>query len=507
MPIVVMNGFASQRDPVTNAFVDYGSATLTFNVGYYSEGFSFSPNYAPRYGEGWQWGEIVSTGHYARPIAQSDIDPGAILEVQYARLFQLIGPSTQTSILQVGAYPSAGHRAGPFEFWFELSGDPVLAGFTEATLPEVADPDWRFSHFPVPYSRRFVDLPNTLIGSGIPGVLLRGTQGEDTLTGGIGDDTVLGSDGNDALWGFMDDDLLLGGSNFDTIYAGAGNDTAEGGAGRDLAFLGAGNDLFADIAQSGELGQDTVFAGTGSDTIVGRGGHDLFYGGGGQDLIFGREGNDYFFGGDGDDELHGADGADNLFGGSGNDELQGGSGNDVIFGGAGDDLVFLNRGNDRYFSVYGKKTAPGTDTVFGGHGNDTISASADTSNVIHGEWGDDLLLGGGRNDSIFGGDGADSLWGGTGMDQLTGGNGLDTFFFVDGFGADTVFGFDAADGEKISFAGVTNITDFADLVTNHLVNAGGTAQIVDGANSILLNGVAFVEVGVGFDYSAGDFIF
>ena len=57
------------------------------------------------------------------------------------------------------------------------------------------------------------------------------------------------------------------------------------------------------------------------------------------------------------------------------------------------------------------------------------------------------------------------------------------------------------------FADVSAITSFADLITNHLVNVGGTAQIVDGANTILLDGVDFSEVGVGLAYSADDFIF
>lgn len=39
------------------------------------------------------------------------------------------------------------------------------------------------------------------------------------------------------------------------------------------------------------------------------------------------------------------------------------------------------------------------------------------------------------------------------------------------------------------------------------MNAGGTAQIVDGANSILLSGVSFSDVGVGLAYSADDFLF
>ena len=332
-----------------------------------------------------------------------------------------------------------------------------------------------------------------------------GTLGQDTVFGGAGQDTIQGGGGNDAFFGELGDDeihgrlgddKLYGGDGFDTLYGGDGNDRAWGGNGRDKVFLGNGNDAFYDTSQGGTLGQDTVFAGAGNDTIEGGAGNDVFFGELGNDVIRARLGND------------------KLYGGDGFDTLDGGDGNDSIWGGNGRDKVFLGNGNDVFFDNSQGGTL-GQDTVFGGAGFDTVNGGAGNdvfygnkgNDRLFGANGDDRLYGGDNADMLYGGNGADSLWGGNGIDQIWGGAGLDTFFFADGFGTDTVFGFDAADGEKVSLVGVTAITDFADLITNHLVNVGGTARIVDGSNFIQLNGVAFADVGIGLAYSADDFIF
>ncbi|MEP2532166.1 hypothetical protein [Shimia sp.] len=129
----------------------------------------------------------------------------------------------------------------------------------------------------------------------------------------------------------------------------------------------------------------------------------------------------------------------------------------------------------------------GFDEFYGEAGND----------VLRGGLGFDRLFGGANADQLFGDLGNDTLNGGLGQDQMTGGAGLDRFVFASGFGNDTIFGFEAADGEKINLAGVGAITGFADLITNHLEDAGGTARIVAGVNSILLDGVSFSDVGAG----------
>ncbi|MEO0850765.1 MAG: calcium-binding protein, partial [Pseudomonadota bacterium] len=63
--------------------------------------------------------------------------------------------------------------------------------------------------------------------------------------------------------------------------------------------------------------------------------------------------------------------------------------------------------------------------------------------------------------------------------------------------------FDALNGlEKIDLTDVTGITDFADLMTNHLeVGTDGVVRIVVDGNSITLTGV------IASDLDASDFIF
>ena len=66
------------------------------------------------------------------------------------------------------------------------------------------------------------------------------------------------------------------------------------------------------------------------------------------------------------------------------------------------------------------------------------------------------------------------------------------FVFMDNSGTDTIADFDVADAfELINLASVTTITDFNDLVTDHLsANAQGYAVISYDANSITLDNVA-----------------
>ncbi|MEP2529984.1 VWA domain-containing protein [Shimia sp.] len=281
-----------------------------------------------------------------------------------------------------------------------------------------------------------------------------------------------------------------------------------------------------------EDGNDVLFGGTGSDTLVGEGGDDALFGGMGNDLVNGGVGADTLFGGEGYDSLNGGRGADNLYGVTGNDVLSGQNGNDKLFGGEGSDTLYGGDGNDTVHGGNGADKAllgngadvffdndesgdAGRDTVFGGNGYDTVNGGGG-NDVFYGEAGNDVLRGKNGNDKLFGGANADRLFGsagndtlngGLGQDQMTGGDGLDRFVFNSGFGNDTVFGFEAADGEKINLAGVAAITGFADLIANHLEEANGTARIVAGANSILLDGVDVADVGVGLAYSGDDFIF
>ncbi|RBI82233.1 hypothetical protein DRV85_18880, partial [Rhodosalinus halophilus] len=63
------------------------------------------------------------------------------------------------------------------------------------------------------------------------------------------------------------------------------------------------------------------------------------------------------------------------------------------------------------------------------------------------------------------------------------------------------------DDERIDLSAIAEIVDFTDLVANHLADVGGTAQIQSSQGTILLQGIAVLEIGVGLAYSGEDFVF
>lgn len=148
------------------------------------------------------------------------------------------------------------------------------------------------------------------------GVLINGTNNNDTLTGGNGNDIINGLGGNDAIAG-------LGGE--DSLYGNGGNDYIVGG-----------------------LGYDKLFGGQGNDTLDGGKNDDILRGDKGNDSLSGKEGNDLLIGGAGNDNLSGGQDNDTLRGDKGNDFLNGGQGLDILEGGLGRDTFVLapNSGRD-----------------------------------------------------------------------------------------------------------------------------------------------------------------
>ncbi|NNF70825.1 MAG: calcium-binding protein, partial [Rhodobacteraceae bacterium] len=142
------------------------------------------------------------------------------------------------------------------------------------------------------------------------------------------------------------------------------------------------------------------------------------------------------------------------------------------------------------------------DALFGEQGDD----------VLRGEEGDDRLNGGPGNDVIDGGDGADTLAGGSGFDTilagpgddiLTGNFNADTFVIADGFGTDRITDFEATnDFEKIDLAGVASITDWDDLIANHLSQEGVEVWISPDSDDLLI--IEGVDAG---DLDPLDFLF
>jgi len=104
--------------------------------------------------------------------------------------------------------------------------------------------------------------PITLDGGAGNDRLLRGSSGNDRISGGDGTDDLQGQEG---------DDVLDGGPGNDTIAGSAGNDTITGGPGADSMNGSYGNDVFyahdgeADTLISGGPGIDTAYYDAGLD--------------------------------------------------------------------------------------------------------------------------------------------------------------------------------------------------------------------------------------------------
>ncbi|WP_238364099.1 calcium-binding protein [Mesobacterium pallidum] len=358
-----------------------------------------------------------------------------------------------------------------------------------------------------------------ILEGGVGADLLNGNWGDDTLIGGLGDDTGFGGVGDDLLQGGEGLDSLAGEGGNDRLEGDAGNDTLDGGAGADTMVGGTGSDVYI-VDDAGDViieaageGRDSVESSISialSDlnqqledlTLIGTGDMDGA-GNGRPNVITGTTGQNL---------LEGKHGRDKLIGLAGDDTLDGGLGGDRMIGNYGNDLYIVNDTGDWVVEkLY--------------QGQDTISANIELSLARFGQDVEHLELtgtadikgsGNGVDNSITGNDGnnllqgfggEDTLDGGAGNDTLNGGLDADTFVFTGEFGQDTVKAFDAVDAEKIDLSAQAEVGGYWDLINNHLVDLGGEAQIVIGANAILLEGVAVADFGWLLAYSPDDFIF
>ena len=168
----------------------------------------------------------------------------------------------------------------------------------------------------------------------LPGGLIAGTAGNDTLTAPADGAayTLLGRAGNDTL---------IGGTGNDTLNGGAGIDTMTGGAGNDTYFVDNAKDVVNEAVGGGS---DTVWASvsytlaTGTTLAPGPEIEFLRANSATGVTLTGNQFSHHIFGGAGNDTLIGGTGNDALSGGAGNDILNGGAGNDTLTGGAGSDV-------------------------------------------------------------------------------------------------------------------------------------------------------------------------
>ncbi|MEX0366015.1 MAG: calcium-binding protein, partial [Ruegeria sp.] len=255
---------------------------------------------------------------------------------------------------------------------------------------------------------------------------------------------------------------------------------------------------------NGLNGNDTIYGGNGNDIVIGDDGNDFLYGAGGENGS-NVVNTDRLDGGTGRDFLYGSDGQDTLIGRDGDDFMVGNDGDDVINGGAGIDWAsyrYASGAVSASLATGSSAGADGVDTLVqierlqGSAFNDTLTGNA-ADNVLAGFDGDDTLDGRA---------GADRLQGDRGNDTLTGGADADRFVFGNNFGDDVITDFDTVNAERIDLSANSSLNSFADVLAS-LTNVGGFAQINDGANSILLDGIAFGDVSATGPVSASDFIF
>ena len=110
---------------------------------------------------------------------------------------------------------------------------------------------------------------------------------------------------------------------------------------------------------------------------------------------------------------------------------------------AQDVLRYLNSGDD---TLVASQTYDFADLLRGNEGNDVILAGPGNDELRGGK-DKDVLYGQDGDDDLRGGRGDDILDGGTGDDVLAGGPGNDTFVFLNGYGNDTVRGFEVGDAD------------------------------------------------------------
>ena len=325
---------------------------------------------------------------------------------------------------------------------------------------------------------------------------IRGTDGEDSMTGSDetdfiygygGDDTLNGGAGEDWIDGYDGDDMLYGGDDADAIWGGGGADTLYGGAGDDWLF--------------GEGGDDRLYGGDGGDVLYGNEGDDRLSGDAGGDWLYGQDGDDRLYGNDGDDWIAGHSGDDTLSGGAGDDTLRGDSGGDDLHGGAGDDVLYGSGGDDTLYGDAGDDTLhggsasdvlygdAGADTLNGSYGGDVIYGGVD-NDILNGDDGDDLLEGSAGTDTLYGGAGSDYLRGDSlaliGTEIFTGPADADIFVLnTADSGTDTITDFTPSDGDKIrieEFTGVIPATVGAFLTAANLRVEKGHIKVDAWAN-------------------------
>lgn len=273
---------------------------------------------------------------------------------------------------------------------------------------------------------------------------------------GIENATLLGSL-DLSLKGDAQDNKLVGNDGNNTLGGGAGADTLSGGLGNDLYIVDNAGDRVIEGANGGIDRVGTYVSLKLADNVE-------------QAQVLGRApvnltGNIL----------------DNLLTGNGSANiLDGGGGADTMKGGRGSDVYVVDDPGDQVIE-------------FKSQGIDTIRSLIDLTLSAHVENGVAIgtaavdLKGNALANLLIGNSAANVIDGGAGNDRLTGGGDADTFVFRTGSRQDVVTDFTVAGTahDVIDLRGLTAVTDFTDLVANHLTQSGTTALITAGNGDVL----------------------
>ncbi|MFZ7179522.1 Ig-like domain-containing protein [Avibacterium avium] len=158
---------------------------------------------------------------------------------------------------------------------------------------------------------------------------------------------------------------------------------------------------------------------------------------------------------------------------------------DTINGGNGDDVIFGDTIDVSGSGMSWSNTQKAAYDYLQENWKDVLSSDATGGNdIIDGGAGDDIIIGGGGNDTLTGGDGADKF-----VYNLQGGN-----------GNDTIVDFNAAEGDKLVFTGVTSAEVFKsennaqwDANSHTLTFRSGAGDSNQYNNSVTVNGVNSLE--------------
>lgn len=326
---------------------------------------------------------------------------------------------------------------------------------------------------------------------------IRGTGGNDTLTGTAEVDTIAGYDGNDTLNGAAGADTLIGGLGDDAYTVDNAGDVIveSAGEGTDTVQSFVTYALSAHVENltlAGSLGIHAT-GNSGANVLTGNSGNNILAGLGGADVLNGGLGTDTVTyaasaaginvslvantGSSGDAAGDTFLSIENIIGSDFDDVIEGTSGANNLNGGAGIDTVSYQNAASAVTVNLSTTTAQNT-----GSGSDTLS-------------GFENLTGSSYNDTLTGTTGANLLTGLAGNDSLTGLAGSDTFVFLAGFGKDTIQDFTAGAGsDDIIAFGNDVFADFASVLAAASQVGSDTLITVNANNTLTLKNVTMANL-------------